>query len=83
MQRIIELCTKLRSSLKTKISRLILEAMATTREEVIMVEEDTTIKVDTTDKVNIRATLQEGQDVGSITKRIISAQIVLTRIEST
>ena len=55
----------------TKITRLILEAMAITQEEVIMVEEDTMIEEDTTIKVDIRTILQEGQDAGYATKKII------------
>ena len=43
--------------------------MATTQEEVIMVGEDTTIEVDTT--VDIRTTLQEGEDARYATKKII------------
>ena len=69
MQRITDLCTKLRSSLTTKISQLTLEAMATTQEEVIMVEEDKMVEVDTT--VDIRKTIQEGKDVGYATNKII------------
>ena len=72
MQRITELCTKLRSSLTTKISRLILEAMTTTQEQVIMVEEDTMVEVDTITKVDIKTILQEGQDVGYVIKITIS-----------
>ena len=56
----------------TKISRLILEAMVITQEEVIMVKEDTMVEVDTTAKVDIRTILQEGKDVGYVTKKIIS-----------
>ena len=77
MQRITELCTKQRLFRKTKISRLILEAMDITQEEVITVKEDTTIKVD------IRIILQEGQDARYATKKIILVQIVLTRRELT
>ena len=47
--------------------------MATTQEEAIMVEEDTMVKVDTTTKFDIKTILQEGQDVGYVTKKIISA----------
>ncbi|CAF4353223.1 unnamed protein product, partial [Adineta steineri] len=56
----------------TKISRLILEAIAITQEEVITVEEDTMVEEDTTTKVDIKTILQEGQDVGYATKKIIS-----------
>ena len=48
-----------------------------------MVEEDTMVEVGTTAKVDIRTILQEGKDVGYVTKKIISAQIVLTKIELT
>ena len=67
----------------TKIGRLILEAMAITQEEVIKVEEDTMVEEDKTTKVDIRTILQEGQDVGYATKKIISVQIVLIKIELT
>lgn len=83
MQRITKLCTKLRSSLTTKINRLILEAMAITQEEFIMAKEDTMVEVDTIAKVNIRTILQEGQDAGYFTKKIILAQTILTKIELT
>lgn len=83
MQRITELCTKLRSSQTTKISQLILEAMAITQEEVITIEEDTMVKEDTPTKVDIKSILQQGQDVGYDTKKIISMQIVLIKIELT
>ena len=71
MQKITELCIKLRSSRTTKIRRLILEAMAITQDEIITVEEDTMVEEDTTTKVDIRAILQEGQDVGYVKKRTI------------
>ena len=83
MQRITELRTKMRLSQMTIINRLILEAMAITQEEVIMVDEDTMVEEDTTIKVNIKKNLQEGQDVGYGTKKIISMQIVLIKIELT
>lgn len=57
----------------TKISRLILEAMAIIQEDVIMVEQDTITKF------NIKTTLKEGQDAGYVTKNIISVQIVLRK----
>lgn len=56
----------------TKISRLILEVMAITQEEVIMVKEDTMVEEDTITKVDIKTILQEGQDVGYVTKKTIS-----------
>ena len=65
----------------TKDSRPISEITAIiqyadiTVEVDIMVEEDTIIKVDT------KTILQEGQDVGYVTKRTISMQIALTKIE--
>ena len=65
----------------TKISRLILEAMAITQEEVITDEEDTMVEEDTTTKVDIKTILQEGQDAGYVTKRTILVQIALTKIE--
>ena len=65
----------------TKIGRLISEVMAITQEEVIMVEEDTMVKEDTITKVDIKKFLQECQDVGYVTKRTISVQIALTKIE--
>jgi hypothetical protein len=55
----------------TKISRLTLEEMATTQEEAIMDEEDTMVEVGTINKVDIKTTLQEGQDVGYAIKKII------------
>ena len=45
--------------------------MSTAQEEAIMVEEDTMVKVDTTTKFDIKTILQEGQDVGYATKKII------------
>ena len=67
----------------TKINQLILEIMAITQEEVITVEVDTMDEEDTITKVDIKTILQEGQDVGYVTKKIISMQIVLTKIELT
>lgn len=55
--------------------------MAITQEEVITVEADTIVKEDKTTKVDIKTILQEGQDAGYVTKKIISVQIVLTKIE--
>ena len=55
--------------------------MATTQEEVIMVEEDTIVEVDT--RVDIRTILQEGQDARYATKKIILEHIVLIKIELT
>ena len=57
--------------------------MVITQEEVITVEVDTMVEEDTTTKVDIRTVLQEGQDVGYATKKIISVQIVLIKIEFT
>ena len=67
----------------TKISRLILEAMAITQEKVITVKANTMVKEDTTTKVDIKTILQKGQDVGYATKKIISVHIVLIKIELT
>ena len=81
MQRIAKFFIKLKLSQMTKVSRPILEVMAITQEEVIMVEVDTMVEEDTITKVDIKTILQEGQDVGYVTKRIISVQIALTKIE--
>ena len=67
----------------TKISQLILEAMAITQEEVIAVEEDTIVEEDTTIKVDIKTILQECQDARCATKKIILVHIVLIKIELT
>ena len=84
MKRITGLFIKLKSSRTTKISRLILEVMAITQKEVITVKKDTMVEEDTTTKVDINTILvQEGQDVGYVTKKIIPVQIVLTKIELT
>ena len=83
MQRITKLFIKLKSSRTTKVSRPILEIMAITQEEVITIEEDTMVKEDTTTKVDIKTIIQEGQDVGYATKKIILVQIVLIKIELT
>ena len=57
--------------------------MAITQEEVITTDEDTMVEEDTTIKINIRIILQEGQDAGYDTKKIIWVQIVLIKIELT
>ena len=54
----------------TKISRLTIETMATTQDEVITVGGDSTVGEDTT-KVAFKTTHPEGQDVGSTIKIII------------
>ena len=56
--------------------------MATTQEEVIMVEGGSTVMVDIT-RVAFRTILLEGLDAGYATKRIILLWIVLIKTELT
>lgn len=66
----------------TKINRPIIEAMATTQEEVIMVEGGSTVEVDIT-RVALRTILLEDPDVGYAIKRITLVRTILIKTELT
>ena len=66
----------------TKISRPIIEAMATTQEEIITVEGGSTVEVDIM-RVAFKTILLEDPNVGYAIKRIILVRTVLINTELT